>query len=534
MKIVATLALLQLWISATGESGSTQKIQVSVKPQISSVFFFSSHLVTARVSGSGSTETALSASPGDIVLLPCDTGGEGTPLLTKWLKNGHEINSSSSAPRLTVLQNGSLNIQQVIPEDEGSYLCNATLPGSKSFQVTLSVNALYVFISGGSENVSTSISPATALPNGTLFTSRGSSLTLNCSRSSYPSQQLTWAFRGDSSSNDSLLSGSGSWLDFRIENIQASAQGVYSCMAHNPVSNQTVSKSTELLVYYVSDRHPECSWAPTQDPSHIQFTCTWLGVYPTPELRWEDDPFEPAYSLSVMMNRSVLSEGQSVRCAARHLLLGPGKEKSCSLTLKLPYPEGEPMAAVLEADNVTLKCTEAVSTPPANTTWRKGQEQVYIVPGSKYILSEEGPVFKLTIVNVTKDDEGIYFCRSENPLGVRELEVYLTVKRTSSAYTGAVIGIFIAALVVGSTVIVAKTVYNSRHRICLGNLCFLDDEEGDVLSLVESDDEQIFQDAVPQLPPITNGGHTTLVQIHRIPSSRTSSQQFALCFFSGL
>ncbi|XP_030593818.1 V-set and immunoglobulin domain-containing protein 10 isoform X2 [Archocentrus centrarchus] len=485
MKIVATLALLQLWISAT-----------------------------ARVSGSGSTETALSASPGDIVLLPCDTGGQGTPLLTKWLKNGHEINSSSSAPRLTVLQNGSLNIQQVIPEDEGSYLCNATLPGSKSFQAGFQLR-----VSSGSENVSTSISPATALPNGTLFTSRGSSLTLNCSRSSHPSQQLTWAFRGDSSSNDSLLSGSGSWLDFRIENIQASAQGVYSCMAHNPVSNQTVSKSTELLVYYVSDRHPECLWALTQDPSHIQFTCTWLGVYPTPELRWEDDPFEPAYSLSVMMNRSVLSEGQSVRCAARHLLLGPGKEKSCSLTLKLPYPEGEPMAAVLEADNVTLKCTEAVSTPPANTTWRKGQEQVYIVPGSKYILSEEGPVFMLTIVNVTKDDEGIYFCRSENPLGVRELEVYLTVKRTSSAYTGAVIGIFIAALVVGSTVIVAKTVYNSRHRICLGGFGQVDDEEGDVLSLVESDDEQIFQDAVPQLPPITNGGHTTLVQIHRIPSS---------------
>lgn len=107
------------------------------------------------------------------------------------------------------------------------------------------------------------------------------------------------------------------------------------------------------------------------------------------------------------------------------------KADGCLSLSELPYPDGEPLATALEADDVTLSCSEAVSVPPANTTWRKGQEQVYIVPGSKYVLSEEGAVFKLTIVNVTKDDEGIYFCRSENPLGVRELEVFLTVKSES-------------------------------------------------------------------------------------------------------
>ncbi len=48
----------------------------------------------------------------------------------------------------------------------------------------------------------------------------------------------------------------------------------------------------------------------------------------------------------------------------------------------------------------------------------------------------------------------------------------------------------------------------------------MEEDRGDVLSLVESDDEQIFQDAVPRLPPLTNGRQTTLVQIHRIPSSK--------------
>lgn len=89
------------------------------------------------------------------------------------------------------------------------------------------------------------------------------------------------------------------------------------------------------------------------------------------------------------------------------------------------------MVAALEASKVTLTCTETMSTPPANTTWRKGLQQDVIEPGSKYVISEEGPVLKLTILNISKEDEGYYFCRSENPLGVRELEVYLTVKSES-------------------------------------------------------------------------------------------------------
>ncbi|KAM9360259.1 V-set and immunoglobulin domain-containing protein 10 [Symphorus nematophorus] len=505
MKIVTTVALLHLCFSAT-----------------------------AAVSSNVSTETTLTASPGDIARLPCYTVSSVTPTLTTWMKNGQEIikgGGAAASPhtpgqRLIVLQDGSLDIKWVIPGDEGSYLCNSTLPGNSSFQTRV----LLQVTSG--PDVFTSIGPAIALHNGTLITHRGSTISFNCSSSSYPSQQLTWAFRGDSSSNESLVSASGPLLDFRVEDIQPSAQGVYSCKAHNPTSHWTVNKSTQLLVYYVPDRHPECMWAPAQDPSHFQFNCTWFGAYPTPTLRWGEDQgdqgahwkghvyvSEETDHLSVTLNRSVLYDGQTLRCMAQHLVVPPGKWRSCSFTLKPPFPEGEPLTTAQEATSVTLTCTEATSKPPANTTWRKGLQQEDIVPGSKYVLSEEGPVLKLTIHNISKDDEGVYFCRSENPVAVRELEVYLTV-RTSSPYTGAIIGVFIAALIVGSAVVVAKTVYSSRHRICLGGgFGQVEEDRGDVLSLVESDDEQIFQDTVPRLPPLTNGRQTTLVQIHRIPSS---------------
>lgn len=45
----------------------------------------------------------------------------------------------------------------------------------------------------------------------------------------------------------------------------------------------------------------------------------------------------------------------------------------------------------------------------------------------------------------------------------------------------------------------------------------------DVMNLIESDEEDVFHDAVPRLPPVTNGRasapETTLVEIHRIQST---------------
>lgn len=118
------------------------------------------------------------------------------------------------------------------------------------------IDHLYRLLSGGPENVSLSITTATPLSNGTLIVFRGSTVSFNCSASSYPSQHLTWGFSGASPPNDTLLTGLGPWLEYRIENVQPGAQGVYSCTAHNTVSNQTVKKSTELLVYCESPKSP--------------------------------------------------------------------------------------------------------------------------------------------------------------------------------------------------------------------------------------------------------------------------------------
>lgn len=53
-----------------------------------------------------------------------------------------------------------------------------------------------------------------------------------------------------------------------------------------------------------------------------------------PGLRWGDHGlFQVADSLSVTLNRSLLSDGQTMKCTAQHQLLDTAKEKSCSFTL---------------------------------------------------------------------------------------------------------------------------------------------------------------------------------------------------------
>ncbi|XP_013866601.1 V-set and immunoglobulin domain-containing protein 10, partial [Austrofundulus limnaeus] len=466
-------------------------------------------LATASVSDDSPTETVVSAEPGDVVLLSCLTGGSAAPWSTTWTKNGQKVGDSSTNPdgRLAVLQDGSLQFDGVKAGDEGSYLCSTSLPDSSIFKA----RALLQLTS----EPSMIIIPTVVLPNGTLVTNQGTSVGVRCTTFSTSPQQLSLTF-----SNNTLTSTSQSSLDFSVENIQRSSQGVYTCSARNANSSWTVSRSTELLVYYVPDTHPDCMWVPSQNLSDIQLNCSWFGGYPAPKLRWEEaDDFQETENLSVTLSVSPKSDGQTLKCTATHQLLRAGLERSCSLTFKSPYPVGNPMVTAVEGTKVTLTCTETTAFPPANTTWKKGvqTEKTSIEPGPKYVLSDQGPDYKLTILNVSRDDEGCYYCHSQNQLGYKYLEICLTVKTSSSVYTGGIIGVLIASLIVGFAVIIAKVLYSKRHQICLGNDTGDEDRE-DVLSLVESEDERIFQDAVPQLPPVANGRHTTLVEVHRIPS----------------
>ncbi|XP_056110726.1 V-set and immunoglobulin domain-containing protein 10 [Rhinichthys klamathensis goyatoka] len=466
---------------------------------------------------------------GDDTTLQClDQPVNMSSVLYHWKKDGTVVptqNPSNPSERLSILNNGSLRISGLLYNDVGLYTCECqTKNGSSSWQTHSNIQ---LKIADGPTSISLDIRPATLLKNGTLFVNKSSNVYFLCSSESHPSQNLTWTVENLAQDNPDRASGNKSALEFSISEIQPQDQGMYTCTSQNPLSMTTVNKSQELLVYYAPERHPECSWEVGNKPSDVLFICTWYGGYPVPILYWHEvyeksviakgptinSTFKETERLEILVNRHILHDKEEVKCTGHHVT---GVENSCSFNLEIPFPLGNPLVTALEGSTVTLSCSETNALPPAKTVWKKMDDVINNT--MKYIVSEKRPIYKLTIINVTKDDAGIYYCYSENPLGARELEVILNVK-TSAGNGGAVVGVFISILVMMTGIVVGVTVYSKRDRICIGlGFSRLDDDRGDILSLVDSDEEDIFSDSVRQLPPLTNGHATTLVEIHRIPS----------------
>lgn len=470
---------------------------------------------------------------GEDTILQCNSPPVNVSTLYQWKKNGVVVasqNPPEPSDHLSVLNNGSLKISALQYIDGGQYLCESQPEGFDTWQAH---SNLLLQVAGGPTNIVLNITQATALQNGTLFVKKGSDVFFNCSSDSVPSQNLTWKFENSTSTGPVEKDfGSKSTLGFSISDIQPADQGNYTCVSQNTLSMRTESKTQELLVYYAPERHPECSWKKgNKGPSDFLFICTWHEGYPVPTLEWHEvlkphviakgptinSTSQETERLEVHVNRFILSDGEEVKCVARHVT---GEENNCSFTLQIPYPTGNPMVTALEGTNVTLQCSENNSLPPATTVWKK--KDTVINSTSKYILSENAPQYTLTIVNVTTEDEGIYKCYSENPLGVKELDVILTVK-TTSGNGGIVVGIFVSVLIIMIGIVIGVTAYTKRDRICIGLGFGSSEDRGDIFHLVDSDEEEIFHDAVPRLPPLTNGHATTLVEIHRIPSNEDAA-----------
>ncbi|KAM4707129.1 V-set and immunoglobulin domain-containing protein 10 [Discoglossus pictus] len=377
----------------------------------------------------------------DRIVLPCTDVTINTQKISWFKDNATQpvlAMDSDNSPdqRFSRVNVSSLVITRLQLEDEGNYSCRNGTPSTDNEP------QLQLRITSGPYNISASIFPNKTLPNGTLYTSKGSSLQFVCSSYSIPVPMMAWVLYAQDkspelfhSSNDSSI------LNFTITNIASNYQGNFSCSATNPLSSRNISSTLQLLVYYQSHANVSCYANSSVGHSELLLSCTWPGGYPAPLLQWEQGDKTlmdgtPASSdtdtLVVSVNRSQLSDGQWFQCRGNHLLSEGKNEKTCKLQIGLPVIQSHPMRSCFSGENVTLSCSVTDANPPATISWLRNvsQPEVEIQPGEKYQIWQNSSLSYLTIVNCSHEtDEGYYVCKAENALGVKEINVWLSITK---------------------------------------------------------------------------------------------------------
>ncbi|NXM54011.1 VSI10 protein, partial [Illadopsis cleaveri] len=247
---------------------------------------------------------------------------------------------------------------------------------------------------------------------------------------------------------------------------------------------------------------PKC-WAETSSSGlMLQLFCSWPGGYPHPTLHWREEGQDLENSSWVIsstsssdthvetLNSSHLAHRKVFKCVGSHVV--KQEQPACTVEIKLPSLESEPPQTCFVGDNVTLTCRVTESTPAARLSWLRDitQPEVEIQPGGRFLIAQEGNVSRLTIQNCSQGtDGGCYVCKAQNPVGLRELFVCLTVKQPVNivGVVGAVVVLSILAVLTVTGVVLY---YNPLLCLRACSAVPRSADSGDILVLVDSEDDE--------------------------------------------
>ncbi|XP_004753384.2 V-set and immunoglobulin domain-containing protein 10 isoform X2 [Mustela putorius furo] len=410
-----------------------------------------------------------------------------------WYRNDSEpvflLSSNSSfppaEPRFSLADASSLHIKALRLQDEGNYTCWEVLNETRWFRVWLQV-------AGGPYEVEVNISSTGKLPNGTVYAAKGSQVTFSCSSSSWPPPMVEWQFRAPDSRTEPF--GNNLTVNcFTLLLMSQNLQGNYTCLATNMRSGRQRKVTTELLVYFPPPSALQCRAEMSQESLMLQLTCRWDGGYPDPDFLWTEEPGGVVVGTSKlgveMLNQSQLSDGKKFKCIGSHIV-GPELGASCVVQIRSPSLLSEPMKTCFVGGSVTFTCQVSRAYPPAKILWLRNltQPEVAIQPSDRYLITQDGQSSTLTIRNCSQAlDEGYYVCRAENPVGVREVDIWLSVKEPLNI--GGIVGTIVSLLLLGLAIISGLMLYYSPVFCWKGNT-FRGQDMGDVMVLVDSEEEE--------------------------------------------
>ncbi|NWU93884.1 HMCN1 protein, partial [Upupa epops] len=373
-----------------GSSMSSMELTVHIPPKIHS------------------TESQYRVTEDSQAVLSCVAEGIPTPRVN-WKKDNTLLTEVEGKYR--ALPDGDLILDNVVPEDSGSYTCIATnTAGEDTHTVTLIVHVLPAF---------------TELPGDVTLT-KGEQLRLTCRAAGIPVPKITWTF------NNNIIPAQYDDVNGRseliIERVSKDDSGTYVCTAENTVGSIKaigfvyVKEPPVFKGDYHSSRIEPLG-------GNAMLNCEVRGD-PPPIIQWSkkgvgvpiSNRIQQLNNGSLAIYGTVNEDAGDYKCVATN----DAGVVERSLTLMLQSPPVitvEPVETVVEAGATAMLNCQANGEPSPTIRWsRQGHP---VVSDERVAVLSNG---SLRIVAAQKEDTSEYECIARNLMGSVLVRVSLTVQ----------------------------------------------------------------------------------------------------------
>ncbi|KAM9476100.1 hemicentin-1 isoform 3-T3 [Clarias gariepinus] len=358
----------------------------------------------------GSVHESVTHTLGSHITLVCDASGVPASAV-RWLKDGSTFGSDS------VLSLGPLELSH-----SGVYTCIAhNSEGEKHKNYTLTIQVPPNILNSGPSDVSVLL---------------GAELILICHAEGTPTPQLTWIRNGVKldTTEHVHVSTDGSALTLTLLNVTEEDSGTYTCSAISPAGQESRTYSVFVLVPPSILKH---SAVPLDvQAAHdgvVSLECRAVGV-PPPHITWMKDgnPLQLTHRVDLHSTHTLLrispvqlSDSGLYTCLARSKAGFAEQQFHLKVSAPAVVEHTEPVEhiVIVRGSVVTLVC-EAHGVPPPTLTWMKDSEPLSL--HQNMLLHDAGET-RFQLLNVQREDAGLYSCFARNPAGTSTKTFNLTV-----------------------------------------------------------------------------------------------------------
>ncbi|XP_022102574.1 peroxidasin homolog isoform X3 [Acanthaster planci] len=355
---------------------------------------------------------------GNNVYFSCRAMGDPEPEIV-WLHNSVEIPAATLnavGSKYSILNDGTLMIQNANGDDEGEYECMARNAVGET--TSEAVNLRYF---GSPKRPTFSQEPSDT------EVKQGTTVTLDCSASGYPRPTITWTRHGQSVVDDPrfTLLATGS---VHISSVQPQDRGEYTCTATNQAGSESTSATLTVTVPPSFEVTPQ--FLSAIEGSTVELFCQAAG-YPLPVIAWRKDgsllPDSRRYlslaSGTLRIVRVTREDEGNYDCYAVNSAGSIQATAQIEVRPRVPpvFTQSPSDLQVVTRATIRLPCS-ATGDPTPVITWSK--DGIQIPESNKYTISSEG---HLVIHNISPDDAGRFECAARNSIGYAATSMLLIV-----------------------------------------------------------------------------------------------------------